>query len=177
MLREWTGAPQSSILGPIDKNGKPYMWKWLIARGVLGFTAIELMYEAYNRLPIGDANAASTNVVWTSLIAFVFLGEKIHWLDLCAIPLNIVGVVLLAQPSFLFDNTINYTVEMKWGLAFSLAGAFAIASSTIVLRRIGKTVHFTVTTLLFSIISIFITGVIVSLTTGFNMPCRVREPA
>ena len=55
------------------------------------------MYEAYARLPIGDANAASTNVVWTSLIAFLFLGEKIHWLDLCAIPLNIIGVVLLAQ--------------------------------------------------------------------------------
>ena len=61
------------------------------------------------RLPIGDANAASTNVVWASLIAFIFLGEKIHWLDLCAIPLNIAGVILLAQePIFITFFNKNF---------------------------------------------------------------------
>ena len=61
------------------------------------------------RLPIGDANATSSNVVWTCIVAFIFLGEKIHWADLVAIPLNIAGVLLLSQPSFLFDDTIFYT--------------------------------------------------------------------
>ena len=39
---------------------------------------------------MGDTSAISnSNVVWTSLIAYVVLKEKLHWLDLVAIPLTI----------------------------------------------------------------------------------------
>ena len=46
--------------------------------------------KAYARFPMGDTSAVSnSNVVWTSLIAYIVLKEKLHWLDLVAIPLTI----------------------------------------------------------------------------------------
>ena len=39
---------------------------------------------------MGDTSAVSnSNVVWTSLIAYIVLKEKLHWLDLVAIPLTL----------------------------------------------------------------------------------------
>ena len=137
---------------------------------------------------MGDTSAISnSNVVWTSLIAYVVLKEKLHWLDLVAIPLTIgeeknkneqfnwinclVGILFFAQPSFIFganDNTEFSTL----GLVFSLASAVLAASCFNIIRKIGKDVHFTVTVMYYSIMGAVITGLIVYTTTGFHLPCR-----
>ena len=174
MYRQYAGAANSDIFGP--RSLQPHFVKWLLIRGCVGFTACALLFEAYGRLPIGDATALSSNIVWTSLIGFVVLREKIHWVDIGAIPINIVGVVLLAQPSFLFNaSSVNYTREMQLGLAAALTAAFGIASSSIVLRHIAKSVHFTVLSFWFSLISMLSSGIYLSVTGGFNMPCRVSS--
>jgi len=130
------------------------------------------VYQAYARFPMGDTSAISnSNVVWTSLIAYVVLKEKLHWLDLVAIPLTIVGILFFAQPSFIFganDNTEFSTL----GLVFSLASAVLAASCFNIIRKIGKDVHFTVTVMYYSIMGAVITGLIVYATTGFHLPCR-----
>merc|ERR1711935_1138484 len=135
-------------------------------------SAMVCVYQAYARFPMGDTSAISnSNVVWTSLIAYVVLKEKLHWLDLVAIPLTIVGILFFAQPSFIFganDNTEFSTL----GLVFSLASAVLAASCFNIIRKIGKDVHFTVTVMYYSIMGAVITGLIVYATTGFHLPCR-----
>ena len=103
-----------------------------------------LLFEAYGRLPLGDANALTSNVVWTSVIGFIALGEKIHWVDISAIPINLAGILLLAQPSFLFGNGVSYTLSMQIGLATALLCGVSIALATVILRRLSRYVHHTV---------------------------------
>ena len=96
----------ADIFGPPALQ--PGFVKWLLIRGFVGCSAVTLLFEAFERLPLGDANALSSNVVWTSVIGFLILREKIHWIDISAIPINVIGILLLAQPSFLFGNAISY---------------------------------------------------------------------
>ena len=96
----------ADIFGPAALQ--PRFIKWLLLRGCVGCSAVTLLFEAFERLPLGDANALSSNVVWTSVIGFLILREKIHWIDISAIPINVIGIVLLAQPSFLFGDAISY---------------------------------------------------------------------
>ena len=63
---------------------------------------------------------------------------------------------------------------MQLGLAAALLSGVAIASSSIVLRRISKDVHFTVLSFWFSLICVTFSGTFLLATDGFNMPCRVR---
>ena len=64
---------------------------------------------------------------------------------------------------------------MQIGLAAALMSGVAIASSSIVLRRISKDVHFTVLSFWFSLICVTFSGTFLLVTDGFNMPCRVRD--
>ena len=63
---------------------------------------------------------------------------------------------------------------MQLGLAAALLSGVAIASSSIVLRRISKDVHFTVLSFWFSLICVTFSGTFLLATDGFNTPCRVR---
>lgn len=111
------------------------------------------VYQAYARFPMGDTSAVSnSNVVWTSLIAYIVLKEKLHWLDLVAIPLTIgssirrqfnqlfllVGIFFFAQPSFIFGA--NDTEFSTLGLMFALASAILAASCFNIICKIGKDV-------------------------------------
>ena len=52
----------------------------------------------------GDTSAVSnSNVVWTSLIAYVVLKENLHWLDWLAIPLTI-GIYSINSTLILFAS-------------------------------------------------------------------------
>ena len=63
---------------------------------------------------------------------------------------------------------------MKWGLAASLCAALAIAVSSIVLRKIGNAVHYTVTCFWCFFICLVICVPFAYSTTGINLPRQVR---
>ena len=120
----------------------------------------------------GDTSAVSnSNVVWTSLIAYVVLKENLHWLDWLAIPLTIgtysahsalipllVGIFFFAQPTFIFgDNDSEFSTL---GLVFALASSILAASCFNIIRKIGKNVHYTVTVLYYSVLGTIITAAI-----------------
>ena len=166
----------SDLFGPVKRQ--PGFLKWLLLRGVIGSITVMLLFEAYGRLPLGDANALTSNVVWTSVIGFIALGEKIHWVDISAIPINLAGILLLAQPSFLFGNGVNYTLSMQIGLATALLCGVSIALATVILRRLSRYVHHTVLLYWFSLINVFLCGAFLYFTDGFHLPCKVwiRKP-
>ena len=45
-----------------------------------------------------------SSIVWSALIGFAFLKEKLHWLDLVSIPFTLSGIVLIAKASFQIDD-------------------------------------------------------------------------
>ena len=56
------------------------IFHWLVLRGFVGGTGAWIIFEAYKRLPIGDAYALfQTTVIWTMLISWIWLKDKPHW--------------------------------------------------------------------------------------------------
>ena len=150
------------------------MLKLILSRGFVGMSAMICSYQAWGYIPLGDATAVvNSNAVWTSLIAFTFLKEKIHPLDIAAIPLTIVGIFFFAQPSFLFDGGAGYGDGAAIGLFFAVLSSILSASAFNIIRKIGKKVHFTVTVFYYSILGTLIIGSIMICTTGFRYPCFV----
>ena len=136
-------------------------------------TAMIFAYQAYGQIPLGDASAViNSNSVWTSIIAYVFLKEKIHALDVVAIPLTIVGIIFFSQPSFLFGDA-TFEKATGLGLCFAVLCSLLAASAFNIIRKIGKDVHFTVTVFFYSILGTVIIGMLVLLSSGFNYPCSV----
>ena len=109
------------------------------------------------------------------MIGFLALGEKIHWVDISAIPVNLIGILLLAQPSFLFGDGVSYTLSMQIGLATALLCGVCIAVATVILRRLSRDVHHTVLLYWFSLINVFLCGMFLFFTGGFNLPCGVSQ--
>ena len=107
------------------------------------------------------------------LTAYVFLKEHLHWLDMLAIPLTIVGIVFFAQPSFLGFSETNYDSESYLGMFFAVLSSILAASCFNIIRKIGKSAHYTVTVFYYSCTGMLIIGTIISLTTGFTFPCQV----
>ena len=107
-------------------------------------------------------------------IAYIFLKEHLHWLDMLAIPLTIVGIVFFAQPSFLGFSETNYDPEAYLGMFFAILSSILAASCFNIIRKIGKSAHYTVTVFYYSFTGMLIIGIIIALTTGFTFPCQVR---
>ena len=109
----------------------------------------------------------------THWIAFIFLNEHLHWLDMLAIPLTIVGIVFFAQPSFLGFSETKYDSEAYLGMCFAILSSFLTASCYTIIRKIGKRAHYTVTVFYYSSIGMLVLGTIIAFTTGFTLPCQV----
>ena len=79
----------------------------LFLRAVVGITALSLFYFALPRIPLGDATALFyMGPIWTALIASVVLKERTARLVFLGMAISLLGVVLIARPTFLFGGAI-----------------------------------------------------------------------
>lgn len=113
--------------------------KWLTIRGLTGFTALSCFYYAVTHLPLADATLIMyTNPVMTGILAAVFLKEAIDRTDVVGLLLSLLGVVLVAQPSFLFARSTHLD---PFAVLVALAGAFFAAVSYVIVRKLRQTEH------------------------------------
>ncbi|KAJ8365685.1 hypothetical protein SKAU_G00145160 [Synaphobranchus kaupii] len=132
---------QTGFLGPRDQR------IFLFLRGLLGSNAMILLYYAVQQMPLADATViVFSNPVFTSLLAWIFLKEKCTLWDFLFTLFTLTGVVLIARPPFLFGSRISgiegdYTNHVK-GTVAACAAAFCAASTMVVLRKMGKSVHY-----------------------------------
>uniref|UniRef100_A0A8C8RXT2 Solute carrier family 35 member G1 n=1 Tax=Pelusios castaneus TaxID=367368 RepID=A0A8C8RXT2_9SAUR len=132
---------KTGFLGPKDKR------IFLFLRGVLGSGAMILLYYAFQVMPLADATVITfSSPVFTSLLAWIFLKEKYSLWDLLFTLFTITGVVLIARPPFLFGSNIagiegSYTNHLKGTIA-AVTSAVSSASTFVILRKMGKSVHY-----------------------------------
>lgn len=112
--------------------------KLLVLRGVLGFAALSCFYFAIIHLPLADATVIQfTNPAFTALIAALVLTELIGIREVALVMLSLAGVVMVAQPGFIFGNigeSLNpLAVGMGMGSAILSAGAW------VTIRKLGQT--------------------------------------
>ncbi|XP_051969088.1 solute carrier family 35 member G1-like [Xyrauchen texanus] len=120
---------------------------YLFFRGLLGSNAMILLYYAVLQMPLADAMVIMfSNPVFTALLAWIFLKEKCTIWDFVFTAFTLTGVVLIARPPFLFGGEVpgiegDYKNHIK-GTAAAFTGAVGAACTMVILRKIGKSVHY-----------------------------------
>ena len=110
----------------------------LLARGVIGATALSLLYLGLARLPLGDAVTIHyTAPVWTALSAAFLLGERLRPLVLGGVALSLVGVVLVAQPTALFGDSPDPLDGL--GVAAVVCGSVLSGLAYTLVRKLRRT--------------------------------------
>ncbi|MFO0612951.1 MAG: DMT family transporter [Polyangiaceae bacterium] len=109
----------------------------LVLRGFAGFIALNCFYYSIKNMPLADATVIQySNPVFTALLAGIFLRERMRAVEIACMAISFGGVLLVAQPSFLFAHASS-TPPLTFAIAIAGALVSAVAYTTI--RRLRKT--------------------------------------
>jgi O-acetylserine/cysteine efflux transporter len=120
------------VLLPWLRPIKGKMTEMLMIAAVIGVIHYSLMFTglALSEDISSVALVAQTNIPLATLLAVMFLGERIGWRRILALMIAFGGVMLIGFDPIVFNNLSS--------LAFVLAGAVAFAIGTILIRRAGQ---------------------------------------
>ncbi|RVE59492.1 hypothetical protein OJAV_G00189080 [Oryzias javanicus] len=165
---------KTGFLGPRDKR------IYLVLRGFLGSNAMIMLYYAVQQMPLADATVIMfSNPVFTSLLAWIFLKEKCTIWDCVFTVFTLTGVILIARPPFLFGEHLggiegNYTNHIK-GTVAAFAGAIGAAFTFIILRKMGKSVHYYLSVWYYAVIGFIESVITVSVLGEWKIPACGRD--
>lgn len=124
----------------------------LVLRGFAGFIALNCFYYAIKNMPLADATVIQySSPVFTALLAALVLGERMRRVEGVLMAVSFVGVILVAQPSFLFAHASS-TPPATFAIAIAGAVVSAVAYTTI--RRLRKTDEADVIVLYFPLVAV-----------------------
>lgn len=104
-------------------------WKWYVPRGIVQAGSSACSITALSTIPLSDFyGIVFLTPMVTTLLAVLFLGERIGLHRICAIIVGFIGVLVIAGPSFSSGN-IGYLFACGTTLFGSL--------SAIMIRKIG----------------------------------------
>ncbi|XP_028287955.1 solute carrier family 35 member G1 [Parambassis ranga] len=165
---------KTGFLGPRDKR------IYLVLRGFIGSNAMILLFYAVQQMPLADATVIMfSNPVFTSLLAWIFLKEKCTLWDCLFTVFTIAGVILIARPPFLFGERLrgiegNYASHIKGTIA-AFAGAIGAAFTFVVLRKMGKSVHYYLSVWYYAVIGLIECLITVSVLGEWKLPFCGRD--
>lgn len=108
----------------------------LLLRGLLGAIGINCFYFSLVHLPLGDATLLQyTNPVFATLIAAVWVGERITASEIISLVASLVGVVLITRPAFLFGSHGSAIPPLH--AAIALFGAICSGAAYAAVRKLG----------------------------------------
>lgn len=124
---------------PID--AAPSAWGWLALSGLIGFTLGDLcLFRAFVLIGPRLSTLIMASVpVWTSLLGFVFLDERLHERELLGIALTVSGIAWAVSqrqpapvPTQASEASVPTSKPSRWrfassGIALALAGALGQA--------------------------------------------------
>lgn len=140
------------------------MWghnrKLLLARGAIGTLALFCVYYSLITLPLAEATLLQyLHPMFTALLAFIFLGERVlHSTKVC-ITLSILGLLVMVLPGLGVDQQ----AALPWAsIGIALLGALGSSIAYVIVRRLSNIEDVSVIILYFPLIalplSIFLLG-------------------
>ena len=145
-----------------------------IVRAIIASSGILLFYASYRFIPLPDLTTCRyTQVAWTAIIAMIILRERISLVTVLAIICTLVGVIFVAQPTFIFPKdpiTSNETLSTQFesdnshrflGLTLALICALSISLGMVLNKKLmGSKISeililFQLTVLNFFLVSIY----------------------
>jgi drug/metabolite transporter (DMT)-like permease len=113
--------------------------KWLLVRGLIGLGGLQCYFYAVTVLPLAEATVIHfTNPLFVAMAAPFLLGERVGPRELGGVALGMIGVLLVAQPSFLFGG--EGMSLSPFGVLVGFFGALFGAAASIVVRKL-RTEH------------------------------------
>jgi S-adenosylmethionine uptake transporter len=135
-VRFATGVVATVILwsaGRIDI--RPRRWRWLIARGVFGGTAVLAYFSSMQRISVGEATLLNyTQPIFTMLGAWVMLRERPPRRALAALPLTVVGIALIVGIRL---SDLHASVGQLLGLLSAVLSGVAVTSIRAARREVA----------------------------------------
>jgi drug/metabolite transporter (DMT)-like permease len=114
----------------------------LIVRGLFGFAALSCFYYAIVHLPLADATVIQyTNPAFAAVFAVFVLGERMRRREVVCVVLSIIGVLLVAQPGFLFGGGGGLDPTAA---SIALLGAVLSAAAYVTVRQLASEHHLVV---------------------------------
>ncbi|WP_417349788.1 DMT family transporter [Ferrimonas sp.] len=133
-------------LAPLGNN-KPL----LLARGATGALALICVYYAVTTLPLAEATLLQyLHPVFTALLAFHFLGERIHRFTLICITLSLAGLSAMMMPVW----SSPHSPLPLLSIAAGLAGACGSAIAYILVKKLSRTEDSSVIILYFPMLAL-----------------------
>jgi drug/metabolite transporter (DMT)-like permease len=130
VLRSIVGLPLLLIMVHYEsglKALKTRNWRLLIARGLILLTSYTTYYMAFPALPLAEAVALFfTSPIFVTILAAVFLREKVTLKSWAAVILGFIGVLIILRPG---------TGLFEPAALLSLLSAAAYALSMVLARR------------------------------------------
>jgi drug/metabolite transporter (DMT)-like permease len=100
---------------------RPRRWRWLLARGLFGGTAVLAYFACIQRVPVGEATLLNqTQPIYTLLFAWALIGERPGTVALLALPLTLGGVALIVGVS-----AADLRAGGAWGAGLGVLSAVA----------------------------------------------------
>jgi len=128
---------RASLVGAAENR------RLLLLRGLLGSVAMTLFYFALRWLPLGDVSAIFfMNPAMVAVAGVALLGERLSWGLVGGIAMCVSGVVLVAQPPFVFSlfgaaaPPATDAGGRLLGLLFSLGASVCSAAVFVILRKL-----------------------------------------
>lgn len=141
--------------------------KFLILRGLLGFGALSCFFYALTKLTLADAMVIQfTNPIFATLLAAVWLRERIGPRELFAAVLSLAGVVLIARPPFLFGELVDPPDPLA--VALAILGSIGAAVVYVIIRKLRTTDHHLVIVFYFPLIGLPLS--VPTMLPSFRMP-------
>ena len=123
--------------------GAPHQRRFLVLRGTVGLFAIIFFYSSLMFINPSDALAISNaSLVVTACLARCMFGDKIGIAHLVSIVLIVVGVILIAKPTFIFPTTKNDVTSstssnVLIGVLLAVAAAISYGFVNIILKKLA----------------------------------------
>jgi len=161
----------SLIISYVDiKRKKIPVWgsnkKLLISRGLVGSFALICVYYAVTTLPLAEATLLQYMYpVFTAILAFFFLKERIQRSTLICILLCLVGLLAMVKPNLSF----NGEAVLPWFSVFvALIGALGSGTAYVLVKRLSRSEDSSVIIFYFPLVALPLS--IILLGDNFVMP-------
>ena len=111
-------------------------------RGLIGTTAMGLMFASLGYLPLPEVTALSYAApLLTVVFAAVLLGERLRLFRITAVGLGLVGVLVVLEPRLTMLSSGQFEPEAAFGAGLVLLAAGCIGLAQIHIRKLVQTEH------------------------------------
>ncbi|PIK50637.1 putative solute carrier family 35 member G1 [Apostichopus japonicus] len=113
----------------------------LIIRGIFGTIGVGCQYFAVYKMAAGMMTAIThSSPIFVGILAWIIFREKFYLCDVILMATDIIGVVMIAQPPFLFPNeTFDEEKQAELlGVALSVIAMLISAFTHITVRALGR---------------------------------------